>query len=218
MERLHLDAVLFDMDGLMFDTERVALDAWLAVTRRMGAPLDRALVMRMIGRNNRDAAAILRDAVGDALDYAAASPSVYDEMNRMMAAGGPPIKEGLYPLLDAIAKRGLPAALVSGSPTAAVASYLAKTRLTDRFQAVLTGDMIARGKPAPDGYLLAAERLGAAPARCLVLEDAPAGIRAAFDAGMIPVMIPDLVPPDAETLRLLYCQCATLNDVLPLIG
>ena len=69
-----------------------------------------------------------------------------------------------------------------------------------------------------DGYLLAAERLGAAPARCLVLEDAPAGIRAAFDAGMIPVMIPDLVPPDAETLRLLYCQCATLNDVLPLIG
>lgn len=186
MERLHLDAVLFDMDGLMFDTERVALDAWLAVTRRMGAPLDRALVMRMIGRNNRDAAAILRDAVGDALDYAAASPSVYDEMNRMMAAGGPPIKEGLYPLLDAIAKRGLPAALVSGSPTAAVASYLAKTRLTDRFQAVLTGDMIARGKPAPDGYLLAAERLGAAPARCLVLEDAPAGIRAAFDAGMIP--------------------------------
>ena len=134
-----------------------------------------------------------------------------------MLIPGPPLKHGLLALLDSIAEAGLPAAVASSTTRAEVDRLLASVDLSERFEVTVGGDEVACGNPAPDLFLLASERLGVAPVDCLVLEDSEAGIRAAAAAGMISVMIPDLIEPSPAVRKLANAVVSSLAEVKEVI-
>jgi HAD superfamily hydrolase (TIGR01509 family) len=184
-----MEAILFDMDGLMVDTEPLARAAWDEVLAPYGYRVDDDLYRRMLGRRTRESAQHVLEAF--------ALPLSADELiERKTAAllrrlnGGAPPMPGLFTLLDAVEARGLPWGVATSTPRPLAAHILGGLGVLGRLSALAAGDEVARGKPAPDIYLLAASRLGIAPGRCLALEDTPTGCAAAAAAGMRVVAVP----------------------------
>lgn len=211
-----VQGVLFDMDGVMFDTERLALAGWLLAGERMGLSIDEAFVSRLRGRNVADGRVIYQTTFGrDDFDDARAIRTAY--VDAAIEREGLPVKPGLLPLLEELRRRGVSAALATGTARAKAAEYLRLAEVEAFFSALVCGDEVAHAKPAPDIFLMAAGALGLRPERCMALEDSPNGLAAAQTAGCLPVMIPDLTPPTPE-LKRLYAFCVPcLSDVLPLL-
>ena len=174
----------------MADSEPLAEWAWNEVLARYGHRLDEALMQEILGLRVVDSARLLCRRFGLPLspeEAAAARDRVFLEAVPTQLRAQP----GLDPLLDALAERGLTLGVATSGHGRYVALALRTLRVERRFQAVVTGDDVTRGKPAPDVFLLAAERLGVPPAGCLVLEDAPLGVAAARAAGMVCVAVPN---------------------------
>ena len=211
-----VSAVVFDMDGLMFDTERLARDAWRRAMAERGYALDDDVYLTAIGRTVEGACRAFVDAFGPDLPIADIEAAKARYLREMLEPG-PPLKPGLVTLLDDLDGLGLPLAVASATARAEIERRLAGAGLLDRFGAVAGGDEVARGKPAPDLFLLAGERLGVSPAECVVLEDSEAGVRAAASAGMAVVMVPDLVEPSPSTRALARAVVPSLAEVLRII-
>lgn len=210
-------AVLFDMDGLMFDTEQLSTEGWLYAARERGWPITAESVARMRGMNVSDGRALFKKLFGDAVDYEQARALRQDYIQKSIRVNGVPVKPGLRELLDALRERGIPASVATATSRASAESHLRSTGVLAAFDARVFGDEVVHSKPAPDIFLLAAARLERAPETCMVLEDSPNGIRAAHAAGCIPVMVPDLTPctPDLEPL---CAACVkSLHEVIPLL-
>lgn len=208
----HFAAVIFDMDGLMLDTEPISHRAWALATAGRGVSLPSEVLEGMIGRNERDCEGLLRDALGSsatARSLMQAWRVCYDQELR----SGIPTKPGLLDLLDWLEAVSIPRAVATSSYRYRATAKLTATDLLQRFSAVVTGDEIPRGKPAPDIFIAAASRLQAAPEQCLALEDSEAGIRAALAAGMTAVMVPDLQRPSPALVALGVRVASTLHDV-----
>lgn len=193
-------AVVFDMDGLMLDTERLALRCWSIAIERLGLEFDAALMPAMIGRNSRDSRALVLSRHGD--DYPIdrlmqASQETYDAI---VQRDGVAVKPGLVALLDWLEAKRIPRVVATSTRRARAEAKLAQAGLLARFAALVGGDEVERGKPAPDIFLAAAARVGVAPAECIVLEDSEPGVRGALSAGMTPIMVPDVLAPSAELL------------------
>ena len=208
------DAVIFDMDGLMLDTEPLAARAWGEAAAGLGVGFDMALAQAMIGRNFADCSAMLR------AHYAAPYPvdallagwhAVYDAI---VEREGLALKPGVHELLGWLEGNAIKRAVATSTRRERAVSKLERTALLPRFHQIVGGDEVARGKPAPDIYVEAARRLSANAASCLVLEDSEPGVRAAFAAGMLPIMVPDLHPPSADLAALDLIVLPTLHDVL----
>jgi HAD superfamily hydrolase (TIGR01509 family) len=198
---MRIKAVIFDMDGLMLDSEPLYRAACQQAAAEWGYAISDAVHSRLIGRNAADTEQLLLDEFGPGFPI-----DVYrDTYQRFKAAfvSGPlPKKYGLDELLALLDSRRVPKAVATSSPREIAVPYLAATDLLDRFDVVATGDEVTNGKPAPDLFLLAAQRLRINPATCLVLEDAEAGVIAAHHAGMQVYMVPDLQPSSPTTERL----------------
>lgn len=195
MRRTGLEAVIFDLDGLMVDSEPLSRRAWDEVLRDYGHSLDDHTYHRIVGQRTGDSARIIRDTYSLPLtadDLAAAKTARWE----MIWGRGLPAMPGLMALHGALAARGVPWAVATSSPRRYAEAILQQLELTPTHGAVAAGDEVAHGKPAPDIYLLAAERLGIAPERCLALEDSAPGARAAQAAGMRVVAIPNGAPPE----------------------
>jgi len=206
-------AVIFDMDGLMLDTEPLAARAWDEAAAVVGVSFDPAMARRMIGRNFHDCSVMLHAEcpAGYPVDAVLARwHAAYDEI---VERDGLAIKPGVFELIDWLDGRGIVRAVATSTRRDRAHSKLVRTALLPRFAALVGGDEIARGKPAPDIYLEAARRIGAAPPRCAVLEDSEPGVRGALAAGMLPIMVPDLLPPTAELLAFEIVVHASLHDV-----
>jgi len=216
-ERTMISGVVFDMDGLMFDTEALAMDAWNDAGKRCGYPLTRSLMLATIGLSEKDTADYLNTALGSGFDYKTARDIAMGSITSHIQEYGVPIKPGLLPLLDHLRELRLRLAVASSSPGDHIRTLLESAHVTPYFQAILSADSVGTCKPAPDIYLAAAEALDLDPRQCLALEDSPSGIRSAFDAGLLPVMVPDLIPADPNLTPFLYAQCETLSDVIDLI-
>ena len=128
-----------------------------------------------------------------------------------------PEKPGLRALLSWLRDSAVKTAIATSSERRFVDFYMAHADLEHPFDAIVTGDQVARSKPEPDIFLRAAAELGVSPADCVALEDSYNGIKAAHAAGMRPVMVPDLLPPTPEVERLLYRRVDSLNDVIPIL-
>lgn len=186
-------AVIFDLDGTLFDTEPLYRAAFHAALSRFGFALDDARYAGLIGLATPDRAERLAQLFGR--DFPApAFLAEYRRQKQRCLATPPPLKPGALALLDWLAERGLPAAVASAASAATVHRHLARAGLTARFAAILSRDDVARRKPHPDLFLQAAGALGVKPCHCLVLEDSAPGLAAAAAAGMQAVLIPDLAP------------------------
>jgi HAD superfamily hydrolase (TIGR01509 family) len=207
-------AVIFDMDGLMLDTEPLAARAWGEAAAALGVGFDMSLARAMIGRNFADCAKMLRAC------YAAPYPvdqllgrwhAAYDDI---VAREGLTLKPGLTELLGWLEANAIPRAVATSTRRERARAKLERTALLPRFHDLVGGDEVAHGKPAPDIYVEAARRLGAKVAACIALEDSEPGIRAALAAGMTPIMVPDLHPPSPELVALDVAVLPSLHHVL----
>ena len=206
-------AVIFDMDGLMLDTEPLAARAWDEAAAAVGARFDPAMARRMIGRNFHDCEAMLRAEAPAGYPVDAILSRWHTAYDAIVERDGLVMKPGLHELIDWLDARGIVRAVATSTRRDRAHAKLTRTALLSRFAALVGGDEIAHGKPAPDIYLEAARRLGAAPARCVVLEDSEPGVRGALAAGMMPIMVPDLLPPTAELLAFGIVVHASLHEV-----
>lgn len=208
-----ISAVLFDMDGLMFDTERLVLRAWRRAMADFGYEASEEVYLASVGTTVESTSRLLRAAYGPDFPLEAtngrAGEYIWQEVDRQ----GVPLKPGLLALLDYLETEGIPKAVASSSNRAAIDRLLAAAGLAQRFAATAAGDEVAQGKPAPDIFLLAAQRLGVEPRRCLVLEDSEPGARAAHAAGMAVIIVPDLKPPSDAVARLAGAVLPDLNAV-----
>lgn len=210
---LQVQAVLFDMDGLMLDSEQMARTAWATALAEWDLTMPDSLYVQLIGRAAPDTKALLLQAFGPALPVEEAYTRKQHYLDEEIALNGIPLKRGLFELLDFLDARHVPKAVASSTHRAFVLRKLALTGLLPRFDAIACGDEVSNGKPAPDIFLAAAERLGILAGRCIVLEDSDAGIRGAHAAGMIPILVPDLKPPSAAIVALAHRVFSSLNEV-----
>ncbi len=211
-----LDAVIFDMDGLLLDTERLFGNALLASGAAMGLAIDEAVVHSLVGVHREACQAMLVARFGGEFPI----DLFYAECERDYAARcgeGVPLRPGVVRLLDHLRRAGIPCAVATSTGDPRATEHLRHAGLLDYFATVVTRDAVTRPKPAPEPYLLAAERLGARPAHCLALEDSHNGVRAAAAAGMATIMIPDLLPPTDETRGLVRATLASLDEVVDLL-
>jgi HAD superfamily hydrolase (TIGR01509 family) len=185
-----IQAILFDLDGLMVDSEPHSLRSWEAVLAERGVQLDQLTIDSILGLRIDATARTLIDKyhLPDTVQGLGDAKTEYQIAH---LDGNVPPMPGLLELLDEIDQRGLKKAIASSGMRRYVEAVLRVNDLLDRFSVIITGDQVAHGKPAPDVFLAAARALNVEPRHCLVLEDAPAGVRAAKAGGMTCIAIPD---------------------------
>ena len=210
-------AVIFDMDGLMFDTESLNMRGWVEAGRRHGYEMTEEVVYGHIGANLAVTRRLMTEHFGPGFDFDAVRADRVAWSFAHIERNGMPEKPGLRELLSWLRSNGLKSGIATSSEGRLVDFYMAHADLDHPFDAVVTGDRVARSKPEPDIFLEAASELGAVPADCVVLEDSYNGIKAAHAAGMLPVMVPDLLPPTPEVERLLYRRVDSLDRVIPVL-
>lgn len=210
-------AVVFDMDGLLFDSERLYAETILTAAREVGCAMTHEVFLQLVGRSRDTNHRFLLEHYG--ADYPLeALIATWGRHFQARAAGGLPLKPGALALLDLLDDVQLPRAIATSSTHATVQRNLARHALAARFQGVVAHGDYVNGKPAPDPFLTAAERLGAAPTSCLALEDSYNGVRSAAAAGMMTVMVPDLLPPTDEMRGLCTHVALDLQAVCQLVG
>lgn len=199
-----LEGIVFDVDGVLFDTERLTQKTWRAVSAQMGWPQVGDRYLEFVGRNRTDILRQLLDIFGPEFPREQFMRTCSQLSQERMEREGVPLKPGVREVLALLGERGIPAALATSTGAERTARRMEMTGLGPCFQAIVTGDMITHSKPEPDIYLLACEKLGVAPSRTAAVEDSRSGILSAHRAGMLPVMVPDLLPPTAELEGLIW--------------
>ena len=209
--------VLFDMDGLVLDTEKLYTRFWAEAGRLCGLPMEKehALAMRSLGAELGQQK--LWSFFGPGADYHVIRNKRIELMDAYIAEHGIDLKPGIHELLDALDERGIPAAITSSSSRQLIHQHLASRNLYHRFARICSARDVPKGKPAPDIYLHGAASLGLCPESCLALEDSPTGILAAYRAGCVTVMVPDLDQPDGDTEKRLHAKADSLLDVIGLL-
>ena len=197
-----VQAVIFDMDGVIFDSERLVIECWKVVAGNHHIPDIVEICMRVQGNNRVETGKRFLEKYGKDFPYEAYKREVTDLFRERYGEGRLPLKPGVVEVLTALQRACIPLALASSTRSEIVKIELEEAHLLQYFDAVLGGDTVQRSKPEPDIFLAAAKALGADPFNCYVLEDSYNGIRAAYRAGMHPIMVPDMQPPKEEMREL----------------
>jgi HAD superfamily hydrolase (TIGR01509 family) len=208
-------AAIFDMDGLLLDSERPIRDAWLLAARDAGLTLSEAAYLTVVGTNEIDSKAALCEILGDEASYELVRARADALVREHETRAGYATKAGAGELLSLLGARGIACGVASSTRRAEVRRRLDAAGLAGYFRAISGGDEVTRGKPHPDLFLLAADRLGARSDACLVFEDSEAGATGALAAGMSVVMVPDLKRPDADIQAACVGVLRSLMDALP---
>ena len=209
--------VLFDMDGLVLDSEILYSRFWMEACRFYGYPMTYEQSLTMRGLGSKAGEAMLHCYFGPNASYKQLRAKRIELMDAFVEENGVGLKPGILELMSYLKVQGIAAAITSSSPRERIVSHLSRHGLDTQFDRLCSGHEVANGKPAPDIYLYGAASLELRPEECLALEDAPAGILSAHRAGCIPVMIPDQDQPSEETKALLYAKADTLADIIDLI-
>lgn len=192
------DAVVFDMDGVIFDSERAVMNCWLLLADKYGIKDIEKPYLACTGTTVQKTKQIMLEAYGDDFPYDEYAKEASRMYHEKYDGGRLPMKSGVIEILDFLRSNGKKIALASSTRKETVINQLRDARILDYFDEVITGDMVTRSKPEPDIFLLACEKIGVEPNRAYAIEDSYNGIRAAYRGGLKPIMVPDLLPADQE--------------------
>lgn len=209
-----MKGVIFDMDGLLIDTESIYMKCDREILVDMGYEYDHDLVLRCIGVNNKTIEEEFLKHYGDDFPIKEFRERVRVGFREYVDQYGLGLKEGVIEILEHFKKEGFKIALGTSTGEATARKNLAITGIIDYFDAIATGDMVEHGKPAPDIFLLAAKKIGLEPKECYVFEDSYNGIRAAHTGGFYAVMVPDILQPTEEIKALTNKICEKLTKFL----
>ena len=212
-----VDAVIFDLDGTITDTEKFYQVAWPAAIEHFGwkTTPEMALELRSLGRPF--ALRQFHEWFGDDFNYDEVRAYRRKLIHDMMDEKGIPLKPGAISLLTFLRENKIPSALATANEYARTITYLDRAGLTGYFDRIICADMVQQGKPAPDIYRFACEELGLRPERTFAVEDSPNGVKSAFAAGCKVIMVPDLTEPDEELQKMLYARADTLEEIKKLL-
>lgn len=194
--------VIFDMDGVLFDTERLCMECWCKCAAEHHIPDMDVVFPKCIGTNVHDTMEIVRNYYGPEFDYEGFRAIADGYFKQEIAQNGMPVKKGVRELLSFLKSRGVKIGLASSTKYASVEAHLKRADIRDYFNVLVTGDMVLHSKPEPEIYLLACDKMGVDPKNAFAIEDSYNGIRSAYRAGMKPLMVPDLIAPDEEMQKL----------------
>ena len=209
-------AVVFDMDGLLFDTEAIYRDAMIATASRLGFEMPDQVFLAMVGLPPDASRAHLRSHYGNDFDVETFWTESASDFHKL-STGRQFLKTGVIELLALLDRSGLRRAIATSSRHLDVQRNLSAHDLETQFHFVVAQGDYARGKPNPDPFLKAAEKLETAPENCLALEDSSNGVRAASAAGMMTIMVPDLIQPTEDIRKLCLAVARDLHEVRELL-
>lgn len=208
-----IKAVIFDMDGLIFDSEKLLVKYWRQAANEMGFPMEREHALNLRSLARKFAEPYLQGLFGSGFDYAKVRARRMELMAQHLERHPLELKPGLAQLLGFLDEKGVPAAVATATDITRASEYLERAGVLERFSRIVCASMVESGKPKPDIYLYAAAQLGLPPQECAALEDSPNGVRSASSAGCATIMVPDLTEPDEELKALIYARAESLADV-----
>ena len=209
--------VLFDMDGVVLDTEKLYARFWAEAAHALGYPMTYEQALGMRSLNAAAGQEKLESYFGPGVSRTVMRDKRVELMDAYVALYGVDPKPGIHELMDGLKGQGIKTAIATSSPMVRATAYLGRLGLLEKFDRICSGHDVKQGKPAPDIYLHAAASIGLSPENCLAIEDSPAGILSAHRAGCYPVLVPDLDGSDAEMRKILFVEADTLPELLELI-
>lgn len=215
---MNYEAVVFDMDGVIFDSERAVMNCWLELAQKYDIKDIEKPYFACVGTTMTRTREIMLETYGEDFpydEYARESSLMYHEK---YDGGKLPMKPGVMELLAYLRGKGKKIALASSTRRETVTNQLRWAGIIDYFDVIICGDMVARSKPAPDIFLKACQKLGVSPENTYAIEDSYNGIRAAHAGGLRPIMVPDLLEADDEMREMAECVCDNLNEVIDYLG
>lgn len=214
---MKISAVIFDMDGVIFDTERLSRYVWKLAEKEFHFTCDEDFFKRLTGVNHKNVLKIYADYFGDA----ARGQMIYDwrraHTDRIIETDGIALKPGLVEILDYLEEHHIPIALATSSNASRVAFLFAHSPFQNPFKVMITGDMLQHSKPHPEIFQRAAAELGIPIQECMVIEDSPNGILAGYAAGAVTVMVPDQIVPAEEIIEKTFSTENSLFAVINLL-
>ena len=211
MNKRKINAVLFDMDGTITDTERVYNKNWVEAAHQMGWPqFSREDALDLRSGYAAYSKKLMQDRFGEGFDYDAIHTVCGQLVDAELKRDGIDLKPGIHEILSFLHERGIKAAVVTATGIERATARLKSLGLYDEF------DTVELGKPNPDPYIYACNELNEDPANCFAVEDAPNGVRSAYRAGCNVIMVPDLTEPDAELNEMLYARVDSLDKIIDL--
>ncbi|ERI89604.1 HAD hydrolase, family IA, variant 3 [Clostridiales bacterium oral taxon 876 str. F0540] len=208
-----IEGIIFDMDGTLFDTERVSFNIWREVAQKYGYSMDKEVYASLMGRKRNDANEMLLELYGEDFPLDKIRDEKEMDMLKFIQENGVPVKDGVYELLDFLVENGYKIALATSTSRERAVFLLERTNIIDKFSVIVCGDDVINSKPNPEIFLKAAEGMKISPKKCVVIEDSPAGIEAAFNGGMLSINVPDLKEPDEAMRKISNEICSDLLEV-----
>ncbi|MCR4787524.1 MAG: HAD family phosphatase [Lachnospiraceae bacterium] len=212
------DAVVFDMDGVIFDSERATMKCWLTLADKYGLKDLETTYFKCTGVTNKRTREIMLEAYGQDFPYDEYAKEASKMYHDKYDGGRLPMKKGVVELLDCLRKEGKKIALASSSRKTTVENQLRDAKILEYFDAVINGDMVTKSKPDPEIFLLACTKIGVAPEKAYAIEDSYNGIRSAYRGNLRPIMVPDLLPADDEMKELSEIVLPDLIEVIAYLG
>ncbi|MBR6483763.1 MAG: HAD family phosphatase [Clostridiales bacterium] len=206
-------AVIFDMDGVIFDSETCCHIVWTYIAEKHGIKDLDKIYHRLLGINSEATKKIFLEFYGQDFPYDSIKQEMREEFHRRYGGGRLPKKPYIEELLKELKDKGYKTAIASSTSTPTVRREIEEAGLIGYFDAIVGGDLVTNSKPDPEIFLIAAEKLGSKPEETYVIEDSYNGIRAAYQGKFIPVMVPDMLPPDEEMKDKAAVILDSLKDV-----
>ena len=212
-----IKGVVFDMDGLMFDTERLTYEIINQTMTQQGFDYSLDFYKQTVAKRSVDVVAMYKEKFGEDFDYQAMKVKNMEIFWSYTAEKGVPLKKGLFQLLDFLKENNIKIALATSTTRKSATEILKRAKVIDYFDVLLCADSVIKGKPDPEVFAKACAELGLKPEECMGLEDSFNGIISSSEAGLVTVMIPDLIPPTKEIKSRCYKICNDLTEIYELL-